>query len=119
VKRETFFKKKEPLLEEVFGIKTSAVVAGFVGGVVSLAMIRDLTPKVAITTVIGGTACAAYLTPLIIEYLDLGGSNLENALAFLTGVCGMNGVAGVFKLSERFKANPSIEALKKGKIDGE
>ncbi len=106
-------------MEQLIGTKISAIVAGFVGGVVSLAMIRDLTPKIAITTVIGGTACAAYLTPLIIEYFQLGGSNLENALAFLTGVCGMNGVAGVFKISERFKANPSIEALKNGPKDGE
>jgi uncharacterized membrane protein len=106
-------------MEQLIGAKISAIVAGFVGGVVSLAMIRDLTPKIAVTTVIGGTACAAYLTPLIVEYLDLGGSNVENALAFLTGVCGMNGVAGVFKISERFRANPSIEALKKGPKDGE
>lgn len=102
-------------MEQIIGAKLSAIIAGFVGGVVSLAMIRDLTPKVAVTTVIGGTACAAYLTPLIVAYFELGGSELENALAFLTGVCGMNGVAGVFKLSERFRANPSIDALKRGK----
>jgi hypothetical protein len=101
-------------MENFLGVKLTALVAGFVGGIVSLAMIRDLTPKIAVTTVIGGTACAAYLTPLIIEYFNLAESNLENALAFLTGVCGMNGVAGVFKISERFRANPSIEALKKG-----
>lgn len=106
-------------MESLFGVKLSAVIAGFVGGVVSLAMIRDLTPKIAVTTVIGGTACAAYLTPLIVDYLELGGSNLENALAFLTGVCGMNGVAGVFKISERFRASPSINALKNlGEHDG-
>lgn len=104
-------------MEQLIGAKISAIVAGFVGGVVSLAMIRDLTPKVAITTVIGGTACAAYLTPLIVSYFNLGGSDLENALAFLTGVCGMNGVAGVFKLSEKFKANPSIDVLKRGGKD--
>ena len=104
-------------MEQLIGAKISAIIAGFVGGVVSLAMIRDLTPKVAITTVIGGTACAAYLTPLIISYLNLSGSDLENALAFLTGVCGMNGVAGVFKLSEKFKANPSFDILKRGGKD--
>ena len=104
-------------MEQIIGAKFSAIIAGFVGGVVSLAMIRDLTPKVAVTTVIGGTACAAYLTPLIVAYFDLGGSELENALAFLTGVCGMKGVAGVFKLSERFRVNPSLDALKRGKDD--
>ena len=105
-------------MEHLLGVKVSAIVAGFVGGVVSLAMIRDLTPKVAITTVIGGTACAAYLTPLIVNYLELDNGDLSNALAFLTGVCGMNGVAGVFKLSERFRANPSIDALK-GRVKDE
>jgi hypothetical protein len=102
---------------EALGLKSGAVVAGFVGGVVSLSMLRDLTPLRAVGTVLGGTACAAYLTPLAIEYSGLSGSS-EHALAFFLGVCGMNGVAGVFKISEKFKTNPAetMAEIKKGKL---
>lgn len=102
---------------EALGLKSGAVVAGFVGGVVSLSMLRDLTPIRAVGTVLGGTACAAYLTPLAIEYSGLSGSS-EHALAFFLGVCGMNGVAGVFKISEKFKADPAkaVTDIKQGKL---
>ena len=103
---------------EALGLKLATVVAGFVGGVVSLSMIRDLTVLGAIGTVLGGTACAAYLTPIALHYTGLAGS-LEHALAFFLGVCGMNGVAGVFKVSERFRTKPveTVIQLKKGKLN--
>ena len=105
---------------EPLGIKAGSVVAGFVGGVVSLSMLRDLTPMRALGTVLCGTACAAYLTPIALEYTGLSGSS-EHALAFFLGVCGMNGVAGLFKLSERFKMNPieTIKDVKQGKSNDE
>lgn len=105
--------KGKNMMEQIIGTKISAIIAGFIGAIVSLRMIRDLTPMMAITTIIGGTACAAYLTPLVVVYAGLSGTELESALAFLTGFCGMNALAGIFKISERFKANPSINALKK------
>lgn len=103
---------------EPLGLKIGSVVAGFVGGVVSLSMLRDLTPMRAMGTVIGGTACAAYLTPIALEYTGLSGAS-EHALAFFLGVCGMNGVAGVFKISERFRVKPldTIGAIKRGEGD--
>lgn len=105
---------------EPLGLKAGTVVAGFVGGVVSLSMLRDLTPMRAVGTVVGGTACAAYLTPIVLEYTGLSGTS-EHALAFFLGVCGMNGVAGVFKISERFKAKPldTISGIKKGGLGDE
>jgi hypothetical protein len=104
---------------DVLGVKAGAVVAGFVGGVVSLSLIRNLTPLSAVGTVLGGTACAAYLTPIVLEYTGLNGS-MEHALAFLLGIVGMNGVAGVFKISERFKSQPidTITTLRGGR-DGD
>ena len=103
---------------ESLGIKFGAVVAGFIGGVVSLSMIRDLTPLSAVGTVLGGTACAAYLTPIALDFSDLSGSS-EHALAFFLGVCGMNGVAGLFKVSERFKSKPleTLNDIRKGELD--
>jgi len=103
---------------EALGLKLATVVAGFIGGVVSLSMIRDLTPLKAFGTVLGGTACAAYLTPIALHYTGLAGG-AEHALAFFLGVCGMNGVAGVFKVSERFRAKPieTVMQLKNGELN--
>lgn len=98
---------------ETLGLKAGVVIAGLVGGVVSLSLVRDLTPLKAFGTVLGGTACAAYLTPIALEYTGFSGAT-EHALAFFLGVCGMNGVAGVFKLSQRFREKPgeTFQAIK-------
>lgn len=102
---------------ENLGLKAGVVVAGMVGSVVSLSMIRNLSPLGALGTVVGGTACAAYITPLVVEYSGLTGSS-EHALAFFLGVCGMNGVAGIFKISERFRDAPAktLNEIRKGEL---
>lgn len=104
------------ILEDL-GLEPAIVVAGVVGSVVSLSMIRNLSLTGAMGTILGGTACAAYLTPLVVEYTKLTGAS-EHALAFFLGVCGMNAVAGLFKVSEKFKADPvgAIGAIRKGEL---
>ena len=97
------------------GIQVSSVIAGLIGGILSLSMLPRLTFRKAITAVIGGAACAAYLTPLAVEYLGIASRNLENGLAFALGVAGMNVLGGIFKLSERFERAPedTINKLRK------
>lgn len=91
------------------GIKVGTVVAGLVGGVLSLSMMPRLTFRKAVTAVIGGGACAAYGTPLVVEYLGLSSRNLENGLAFVLGVVGMHILGGIFTMSDRWRRNPSID----------
>ncbi len=95
----------------------SIVTAGFIGGVLSLSLVKDLTPFKALMTVMAGTATAYYMTPIIAAYLDKDGAHSNHyAVAFILGVCGMNALAGVFKISESFASAP-IETLKaRGKI---
>lgn len=91
------------------GLQISIISAGFIGGIISLALVRDLTPFRAMMTVCAGTACATYLTPIAMHYSKLGPGS-EHALAFILGVTGMNAVAGFFKLSESF-ANAPISSI--------
>jgi len=107
-------------LPSLLGLKIGTVFAGLIGGVASLAFITNLTPKAGFMAVIGGAICAGYLTPAAAAYLSMTGS-MENALAFFLGVCGMNMVGGIFKVSENFRQNPSntfkeiLAILKRGK----
>lgn len=89
----------------LLGLKIGTVAAGLIGGVASLAFITNLTPRAGFTAVLGGAICAGLLTPAAAAYLTLDGA-MENALAFFLGVCGMNFVGGLFKVSETFRNNP-------------
>lgn len=106
-------------IEALMGVKGSAVLAGLVGGIVSLSFMRDLTPVKAVLATLSGAASAAYLTPLVVHYLDVE-APAEHAVAFLAGLIGMNILAGVFKLSERFKQRPldTIRDVQSLKSDG-
>ncbi len=92
-------------LPSLLGLKIGTVAAGLVGGVASLAFITNLTPKAGFTAVLGGALCAGFFTPAAASYLSMTGS-MENALAFFLGVCGMNLVGGLFKISHSFRTNP-------------
>lgn len=92
-------------LPSLLGLKIGTVVAGLIGGVASLAFITNLTPKAGFTAVLGGSICAGVFTPAAASYLAMSGA-MENALAFFLGVCGMNFVGGLFKLSDSFKDRP-------------
>lgn len=94
-----------PEFPDLLGLKLGTIAAGLIGGVASLAFITNLTPRAGFTAVLGGAICAGLLTPAAAAFLSMSGS-MENALAFFLGVCGMNLVGGMFKISEAFKNNP-------------
>lgn len=108
-------------VETWLGVNLSAVLAGLVGGIVSLSFIRNLTPLKALLATITGAASAAYMTPLIVNGMNLS-ADVEHPIAFLTGLLGMNILAGLFKVSERFQQKPletlrDIKDLKRGDDD--
>ncbi len=100
------------------GIKLSILTAGFVGSVIALAMARNLNPFKALATVLAGSASATYLTPLVLNYFKLDMS-MENPLAFILGLTGMNALAGLFKLSSNFAEAPieTVKSATKGRPD--
>mgnify|MGYP000707449572 CR=1 FL=1 len=88
---------------ELLGLKAATLVAGLIGSIASLAYMRDLTPGKAGLAVIVGTGCAAYVTPLVMGWMNLTGSSGENAAAFIVGVVGMNLVGALYKGGERLQ----------------
>jgi hypothetical protein len=98
------------------GLKVSTLVAGLVGGVLALSMMPQLTWRKAMTAVVGGGACAAYATPIAAEMLGLASRHLENGLAFVLGVIGMNILGGIFRLSERWRDRPTLDPDKIRKL---
>ncbi|PMQ04178.1 hypothetical protein DyAD56_15935 [Dyella sp. AD56] len=82
------------------GIKLSTTIAGFAGGVVSLAFIQNLNRTQAIGAVVVGTLTAAYLTPAILEHFNLG-PELNNGAAFVIGLCAMSIIPAIKKAVSR------------------
>lgn len=96
----------------MLGVKYAALVAGFAGGVVSLAFLRELNRAQMVLAVLAGSACAGYLTPVAIPMLARAISieptpALENAAAFLLGLTSMNLIPGLMRLSEIFRRDPA------------
>jgi len=82
------------------GIKLSTTIAGFAGGVVSLAFIQNLNRTQAIGAVVVGTLTAAYLTPAALEHFNLG-PELNNGAAFVIGLCAMSIIPAIKKAVNR------------------
>lgn len=96
----------------VLGVKYAALVAGFAGGVVSLAYLQELSRTQMVLAVLAGSTCAGYLTPIAIPLLAhaIGieaSPSMENAAAFLLGLTAMNIIPGVMRLSEIFRRDPA------------
>lgn len=94
------------------GVKYSVLVAGFAGGVISLAYLKELTRAQMIIAVVAGSASAGYLTPVAIPLLARAvgieaSVAFENAAAFLLGLTSMNLIPGVLHLSEIFRRDPA------------
>lgn len=83
---------------KALGISEPSAIGGFIGALVSVAM--RLTGA---TTMVGsvlalacGTACAAYVTPLVLELAKFS-PKTESAIAFLIGAFGLIFAAAVVK----------------------
>lgn len=88
----------------VLGIKLISLVSGFMGGVISLSFVKELSKPQALAAVITGALSAGYLTPVVTYYLPH--TLPELSVSFLVGLTAMNLIPGIIKLSELFKKNP-------------
>jgi hypothetical protein len=79
------------------GVKLSSTIAGFAGGVVSLAFVQGLTRTQAVMAVVVGSLSAAYLTPLATEYLHIS-PELQNGAAFVIGLCAMSIIPAIKRM---------------------
>jgi len=79
----------EPITSAI-GVKLTTLVAGFAGGVVSLAFIQNLSRWQAVMAVVVGALTANYLTPLAVDRLGVTRPEFQNGMAFLVGLLAMN-----------------------------
>jgi hypothetical protein len=81
---------------ETLGLKYATLVGGFFGALVSLKFIEGLGTKQRATTVLAGTLVSAYVTPIVVSYLELT-PKMEGGIAFLCGLFGMSLTGAIIK----------------------
>ena len=91
---------------ESLGIKLPVIIAGFIGSLAALPYLNAKTPLQKLSCLIGGTASAAYLTPLALVIFDEPTQAMHGGLAFVMGIVGMNVIGGIFQISDKFKNEP-------------
>lgn len=95
----------------LFGVKHSALLAGFVGSLVALTFLRELTRLQMLAALGTGLATSTYLTPLVMRYFTIP-SDMNDGVAFLLGVVAMNIIPAVIAIPEAIKNDP-LAAIKK------
>lgn len=80
----------------ILGVKLGPTIAGFAGGVVSLAFIQGLTRMQGVMAVVVGMLTAAYLTPVVVAKLGIT-PELQNGAAFVIGLCAMSVIPAIKK----------------------
>lgn len=79
------------------GIKKAALVAGFVGGLISLRFFDGLTSSQKFATAVSGAASANYLTDPTIAHFALT-VGYEGGIGFAIGLFGMSVAAALVRL---------------------
>ncbi len=93
------------MTEEQLAVKAGLGIAGFVGGIISLAFINKPTFRGSAITMLAGGAVGFYLSPLITEYFALGRDS-GFGVAMLSGFVAMPLFGGVHVLANRFQKAP-------------
>lgn len=94
----------------VLGIDPAIALAGTIGAFASLAFIRFLTARIAVTSVLCGIGAAFYITVPLTDYLVARWQlppDAKLAIAFLLGLVGMNLLAGVVHYAQKFRRDPA------------
>lgn len=86
------------------GIKLSTIVAGFAGGVVSLAVLHPVTLKQATLAVVVGCLTATWLTPIAVYKFGLS-AQMEGGTAFVIGLCAMAIIPAIYKAAGTIAAS--------------
>jgi hypothetical protein len=71
------------------GITISFLISGLFGAILMASKNTQTSVKSTILSIFGGMAAANYLTPIMIELLNLKEAKLQNGLAFIVGFLGL------------------------------
>ena len=93
------------------GITISFLISGLFGAILMASKNTETGIRSTILSIFGGMAAANYLTPVMIELLNLKEAKLQNGLAFIVGFLGLKLVE---VLSNKFlnQVAPQPEAKK-------
>ena len=81
------------------GITISFLISGLFGAILMASKNTETSIRSTLLSIFGGMAAANYLTPIMIELLNLKEAKLQNGLAFIVGFLGLKLVEIV---SEKF-----------------
>ncbi len=104
------------------GAKLGLLLAGIAGGVSALLLRENISRKEMFGSIFIGTACAWYVTPVLVEHFALTEA-YAGAVGYFLGIIGMMATGGVMTLAQRFRKAPlktikDIQTLKDGGEDG-
>ncbi len=71
------------------GITISFLISGLFGAILMASKNTQTSIRSTILSIFGGMAAANYLTPIMIELLNLKEAKLQNGLAFIVGFLGL------------------------------
>jgi len=97
------------------GAKLAVIVAGFFGGVISMAFVPKMSPGMRYVSVFSGVSCAMFFTPLAIRLWGFL-VDFEPAVAFILGIGGM---AIVGKIHAFFQSVDLLQILKERLTSGD
>ena len=90
-------------IEEQLGIKLSVLVAGLIGGIVSLTYETKLSFSRALLLIIGGASTAAYLHPVMSHYLSAD-NQFSSGIGFVLGLVSMKIINFIMANAEKILA---------------
>ena len=93
------------------GITISFLISGLFGAILMASKNTETSIRSTLLSIFGGMAAANYLTPIMIELLNLKEAKLQNGLAFIVGFLGLKLVE---VLSNKFlkQVSPSEPVVK-------
>lgn len=90
------------------GIKVVWLVFGFIGAALGVRYSPPMSKGDALTALLAGVVCAGFGPPLLTTWFSWHMPPIvDNAIAFVCGICGMFVVPGILNLGRAFAADPA------------
>ncbi len=101
-------------IDEVRNAISDPAAAGVAGSLLSLQWVPGATWKTKMISFLCGMACAIYVTPTLLDALDVRWHNSQSLFAFLLGLLGMNLLAKLGDFVSKTSIADLIAALRGG-----
>lgn len=99
---------------ELLGISIKSLIAGTVGGFISLRFFDNLSWIGRVLTVVGGGLLAGYSTPWILEVFEMHGKH-DGFVGLMVGLFGMSIISALIKTLNRVDLWEEVKAYLPGR----